>query len=80
MNSNRHYTNTFIKNICTNCYQHPFICILLPCFPYIFYQNCMTNYQLKIDDDGYDGDDGDDGDNDNYSENDSINNWIDIEN
>jgi len=65
MNPNKHYINTFIKNICTNCYQHPFICIFLPCFPYIIYQNFMTNYQLKIDDND---------DNDNI-----INNWIDIE-
>lgn len=67
-------SNTFIKNICTNCYQHPFICILLPCFPYIIYQNFASNYQLKIDDDDYDYE---------YDDNDgsekSTNEWIDIE-
>jgi len=42
--------NTFIKNICTNCYKHPFICILIPCFPYVFYQNCITKYRFKVDD------------------------------
>jgi len=47
-------SNTFIKNICINCYNHPFICILIPCFPYIFYQNCIAKYRFKMDEEDRD--------------------------
>ena len=78
--------STFIKNICINYYKHPFICILIPCFPYIFYQYCNSKYRLKIDDDDddnyndYNNDYNNDyDDNYNHDKNNVINDWINIE-
>ena len=40
---------TIIKNIYNNFYNHPFICIILPCIPYIFYYNFIYNTYKNID-------------------------------
>ena len=42
---------SYLCNICAHCCKYPFLCIIVPCFPYIVYQNYLSNYQVKIDND-----------------------------